>query len=76
MNNILLTCPHCNKIFKIVRKDTVNGLPEYITDFNDKFILQNSSYHCISCGYPISFRTNAIVTDDWIADMVFNVKSS
>ena len=74
MCKLLIHCPHCGKIFKIIRAEHDEKI-SFITDFNDKFIAdENYNYHCISCGGVFDVTKNSMTTESWIADMLFKVK--
>ena len=76
MNNIILTCPKCNRMFKIIESKVVDKKLVFITDFGDKFVQHNNETTCVCCNNNFSIRNNYITTDDWIANMIFTVKGS
>jgi transcription elongation factor Elf1 len=58
----LIQCPACGQLYKTDKKEN-----RYITDYNDDI-----TDHCIKCKNTIT--PNVIMTEDWIADMVFKIK--
>lgn len=76
MNNLLIKCPHCGTIYKITKTDREN---EYlITDFGDKIKLniETAESKCIKCNNSIQVLDNSIITEDWIANLLFKVKGN
>lgn len=71
MNNLLVKCPHCKRIFKIVKTQGNN----IVTDFNDtmEVNVDNFLVKCL-CGRQFNFVQNTILTEDWIADLFYKVK--
>lgn len=69
MNNYILRCEHCGKMFKAIEQQATNKGPVYITDYGDR--LQDNT-NCIICGKETKYTVQ--VTADWIADLVFTIK--
>ena len=64
----LIFCPHCGQAFKIVKED------KYLyTDFNDRFY-NKAITNCVKCHKEFNLKDNSLITDDWIADLIFKVK--
>lgn len=73
MNNILLRCDKCGKIYKIVKGEPDNQV--FYTDFNDALrIDEEGKITCLVCGNRYEVLGNNMITDDWIANAVFTVK--
>lgn len=73
MNNILIRCDKCGKIYKIVKGDVENKI--FYTDFNDALRMDNEyMLTCLNCGDRYKVLDNSKITEDWIASAVFNVK--
>lgn len=74
MNNILIKCPHCNTIFKIV-KSADCGI--FITDFGDVFTPEeNYNYKCLNCKEEFNILNNHKITEDWVANLFFKIKGN
>ena len=74
MNNLLLKCPNCGTIYKITKTDREKQ--SLITDFGDRIKLnpENASSICIKCNTEIEILDNSMVTESWVADLVFKIK--
>ena len=66
-----IRCPKCGKIFKT--KLHKNG---YETDFGDLLRVRGNIIHCLKCEKSFSVTENRIVTEEWIADMIFKIKGN
>lgn len=64
MDNYLLRCPKCGKIYKCTKQNN-----KYITDFGD-----DVTNKCISCN--TAMNPIIILTTDWIAELLFKVKGN
>lgn len=62
----LVQCPECGCVYKCKGVATVRGL-RYITDYNDDI-----TETCVCCKKKITPK--AMITEDWIADLVFKIK--
>ena len=69
MNNYILRCEKCGKMFKAHTLQQINGQNVYITDYNDK--LQDHS-NCVICKQNTTYKV--LKTQSWIADLVFTIK--
>ena len=74
MNNLLLKCPTCGTIYRIVEAD--KQALKLITDFGDKLDMNEETYDatCIKCNTVIDTLPNSMITESWIADLLFKIK--
>lgn len=76
MNNLLIKCPQCGTVYRIIKTDRENEC--LITDFNDRIKLDivTAESTCMKCNHRIELLENSIVTESWIADLLFKVRGN
>lgn len=76
MNNLLIKCPHCGTVYRIIKTDRENEC--LITDFNDrvKLDIDTAESNCMKCNNRIALLDNSMITESWIADLLFKVKGN
>lgn len=74
MDNYIIKCEHCGKMFKITDTKPNPYGRIFITDYGDKFIPHKDKYICINC--KKEFIPHILKTDNWIADLVFKIKGN
>lgn len=76
MNNLLIRCAKCGTVYRIIKTDRENQC--LITDFGDKIKIDSDTAicNCMKCNNQIELLDNSIVTESWIADLIFKVKGN
>lgn len=74
MNNLLIKCPTCGTVYRIVEADKV--ALKLTTDFGDILNMDPETYDaiCMKCNTIIDLLSNSMVTESWIADLLFKIK--
>ena len=76
MRNYILICPNCGKMYKIVDIQEGRNGQIYITDFGDRFECDMEGYYgCMCCHQPYQINT-IMMTEDWVADLVFTTRGN
>ena len=77
MDNLLVKCPHCNCIYKIIDAKKEDNKFIFITDMNGKLKPnENFEYTCIKCKGQFNILEHCMKTEDWIANLVFEIKGN
>lgn len=71
MDNYIMRCEQCGKLFRCTEMYKTNKGIIYKTDCNDEFVAKHGEYHCLFCAGKIE---KIIRTEPWIAHLLFTIK--